>query len=215
MSFETYSDIEIIQQILDGETALFEILLRRYNAALYKTGRAYNYNHEDTQDLMQETWISVYKNLKGFENKSSFKTWLIKIMLHNCFHKNKKLSFKNELVIDINEKSTPMYSNQQHTDTNRSLNSKELNHVIEVALQNIPHDYRIVFSLREMSGLSVNETAETLNISESNVKVRLNRAKAMLRKELEKSYTTEDLYEFNLKYCDAMVERVLNIIIKM
>lgn len=209
-SFETYSDLEIIQHILEGEIALFEILMRRYNAILYKTGRAYNYNHEDTQDLMQESWINIYENLKTFEYRSTFKTWAIKIMLHNCYHKNKKFSFKNEVSVEINEKSTPMYSNQQHTDTNKSLNNRELSHVIESALQNIPFDYRIVFSLREMNGLNVNETAEALNITESNVKVRLNRAKTLLRKEIEKSYTKEDIFEFNLKYCDAMVERVMS-----
>ncbi len=208
-SFETYSDMDIVQQVLDGELALFEILMRRYNAALYKTGRTYNYNHEDTQDLMQETWINAYKNLQTFENRSSFKTWLVKIMLHHCYHKNKKFSFKNEIPVDINEKSAPMYNNSEHTDTSKAVNNKELNHVIEIALQNIPFDYRMVFLSREMNGLSVNETAETLNISEANVKVRLNRAKAMLRKELEKSYTAEDIFEFNLKYCDAIVHRVM------
>lgn len=209
-SFDTYSDTEIIRQILEGEVALFEILLRRYNSFLYKTGRVYNYNHEDTQDLMQETWISAYKNLAGFENRSSFKTWIIKIMLHHCFHKSKKFSFHNEISIDINEKSKPMFVNTSNNDTSKNIHNKELNHVIEVALQNIPYDYRIIFSLREMNGFNVSETAEMLNISESNVKVRLNRAKLMLRKEIEKSYTTEDIYEFNLKYCDAMVERVIS-----
>lgn len=207
--FETYSDLEIIQQVLGGEIALFEILMRRYNATLYKTGRAYNFGHEDTQDLMQESWVNIYKSLKSFENRSTFKTWALKIMLNNCFHKSKKLSYKNEIPTDINEKQMPMRYLQSHTNDDRSFNNKELNHVIETALQNIPFDYRIVFSLREMNGLNVGETAETLNISEANVKVRLNRAKAMLRKELEKSYTTEDIFEFNLKYCDAMVERVM------
>lgn len=68
----------------------------------------------------------------------------------------------------------------------------------------------MVFSLREINGLNVLETAEALSISETNVKVRLNRAKTMLRKEIEKSYTTEDIFEFNLIYCDAMVNRVMN-----
>jgi RNA polymerase sigma-70 factor (ECF subfamily) len=70
--------------------------------------------------------------------------------------------------------------------------------------------YRLVFTLREVNGLNVAETADTLNISEANVKVRLNRAKTMLRKEVEKSYSAEDIFEFNLVYCDAMVQRVIN-----
>lgn len=71
-------------------------------------------------------------------------------------------------------------------------------------------DYRLVFTLREVNGLNVAETADALNISETNVKVRLNRAKTMLRKEVEKSYSAEDIFEFNLVYCDAMVQRVIN-----
>ncbi|MGB3075596.1 MAG: sigma factor-like helix-turn-helix DNA-binding protein, partial [Chitinophagales bacterium] len=67
-----------------------------------------------------------------------------------------------------------------------------------------------VFAMREINGLNVKETAEALDISETNVKVRLNRAKTMLRKEVEKAYNPEDIFEFNLIYCDAMVSRVMN-----
>jgi len=79
-------------------------------------------------------------------------------------------------------------------------------------LNQIPFDYRIVFSLRAISGLHVSETAELLHISETNVKVRLNRAKTMLRTEMEKKYAVSELFEFNLKYCDPMVERVMKAI---
>lgn len=102
-----------------------------------------------------------------------------------------------------------MFSNDQHTDTNKTVLNRELNFVIENALQKIPLDYRMVFTLREINGLNVAETANALNIGESNVKVRLNRAKNMLRKEVEKSYSSEDIFEFNLIYCDAMVENVM------
>lgn len=82
--------------------------------------------------------------------------------------------------------------------------------VIETALAEIPEDYRMVFTLREVNGLNVAETAELLQITEANVKVRLNRAKTMLKKEIEKSYSAEEVFEFNLVYCDAMVLRVMN-----
>ena len=210
--FNKYSDQELIQKIISGETKLYEILIRRYNPYLYKTGRSYNYDHEDTQDLMQETFINAYLNLSKFENRSTFKTWIIKIMLNNCYQKQKKLSFKNEKTYagNINENSSPMYSNNQNSDTNKVVLNRELNHVIENALIQIPADYRIVFALREINGLSVSETAETLDINESNVKVRLNRAKSMLRKEIEKTYNSEEIFEFNLIYCDVIVEKVMN-----
>lgn len=207
--FEQYTDLDIIQKILNGQLPLFEILIRRNNPFLYKIGRAYNYSHEDTQDLMQDTFIDAYCNLSKFENRASFKTWIIKIMLNNCFRKQQKFSFKNEIANDINEQSIPMFINPTHSDTNKSVMNKELSAVIEKALQQVAIDYRMVFSLREMNGLNVKETAEALNISEANVKVRLNRAKAMLRKEVEKSYTTDDIFEFNLIYCDAIVNNVM------
>jgi RNA polymerase sigma factor (sigma-70 family) len=207
---KTFSDKEVISKILEGETELFEILIRRNNSFLYTVGRSFNFNHEDTQDLMQDTFVQSFLNLAKFENRSTFKTWLIKIMINNCNKKREKFSFKYEIADDINDKSTPMFSN--NNDTNKSVLNRELNSVIEDSLSRLPEDYRLVFSLREITGLNVKETAEALSITETNVKVRLNRAKSMLRKEVEKSYTAEDIFEFNLVYCDRMVERVMEVV---
>jgi RNA polymerase sigma factor (sigma-70 family) len=208
--FEKYTDLEIIKKIVAGEVELFEIMIRRNNPYLYKVGRSYNYNHEDTEDIMQDTYIDAFTNLAKFENRSSFKTWIIKIMLNNCYKQKQKWSSKNISTAEINNKLIPMFSTHQHIDNNKIVMNRELNFVIENALLQIPTDYRMVFSLREITGLNVIETSEALNISEANVKVRLNRAKSMLRKEVEKSYTAEDIFEFNLVYCDAMVEKVMN-----
>jgi RNA polymerase sigma factor (sigma-70 family) len=209
------SEIKIIRQILDGETALFETLVRQNNAFLYKMGRLYNFNHEDTQDLMQETFIDAYTNLPKFENRSSFKTWIAKIMLNNCFRRKEKLSFKNERASEIYEDSIPMFSKEFPDEFTQKIMSKELNSIIETALLKIPLEYRLVLSLREINGLKVSETAEIMKISEANVKTRLNRAKYMLRKEIEKHYSYEDLFSFNLIYCDAMVSRVMNRILEI
>src|SRR6185437_14550358 len=147
-NFDKLPDMEIIQKVIVGEVKLFEILIRRNNPFLYKTGRAYGYKHEDTQDLMQETFINAYLNLSKFENRSSFKTWIIRIMLNNCFQKRQKFSYKNETpnAYAINETSTPMYSNNQHTDLNKTILNRELSHVIENSLEKVPIDYRMVFS---------------------------------------------------------------------
>ena len=204
---------EIIDRILSGEKGLFEIIIRRYNPFLHKIGRSYGFTHEDTQDLMQDSFISAYMNLSKFEYRSSFKTWIIKIMLNNCFRKKQKTSYLLESPGDINDKSVPMYSNMKEYNVDRSVLNAELNAFIEQALSILPLDYRITFSLREINGLSVAETAETLDISESNVKVRVNRAKNLLRKELEKTYSPQDLFDFNLIYCDAMVGRVMNVLL--
>ncbi len=209
-----YTDTEIIQEILHGQKGLFEILIRRNNPLLYKTGRSYGYNHEDTQDLMQDSFIDAFRNLAQFEGRSSFKSWIIRIMLRNCYRKRLKFSFKNEISNEINEKSTPIFT-METADPGKTAVNHELSRIIENALVNLPEEYRMVFSLREMSGLSGIETAESLGISEGNVRIRLNRAKALLRKEIEKSYTAQDIFEFNLIYCDRMVEQVMKIVQKL
>ena len=202
---------EIISRILNGEKSLYEIIVRRYNPFLYKLGRSYNYNHDDTQDLMQDTYIDAYKNLGQYKGIANFKTWLFRIMLNNCFRKKEKLSYKNEVMQDINDNSKPLFSHSGH-DTERIVHNKELGEIIEKALSEIPFDYRMAFSLREINGLNVAETAELLDISEANVKVRVNRAKNMLREIIEKNYIGEELFAFNLIYCDAMVNNVMNIV---
>lgn len=208
--FEELTDNQIVARILAGEVTLFALLIRRYNPILFKIGRSYNFSHEDTQDVMQEAYIDAFRNLSKFEHRATFKTWLIKIMLNCCFRVQHRWSSKNIIPADLNEKCKPLFSDDQDMDTNKTVMNKELNTIIENALQTIPDEYRMVFSLREANGLNVQETADVLHISEANVKVRLNRAKAMLRKEIEKSYSFSEIYEFNLIYCDAMVKRVMN-----
>ncbi len=203
-----YSDTEIIAKVLDGETQLYEILVRRYNGFLYKIGRSYSLTHHDTEDLMQETYVSAFFSLSKFENRSSFKTWLARIMLNQCYRKKQKAASRYETAEEIHpENSSRMSSNQRNTE--KVILNKELGRVLENALVHIPDDYRVVFTLRELNGLSVAETAEAFNISESNVKVRLNRAKAMLRTAIGKMYSPDEIFEFNLVYCDRMVERVM------
>jgi RNA polymerase sigma-70 factor (ECF subfamily) len=207
--FAILEDEEIVHRIISGQIELYEVIMRRYNAYLYKTGRAYGFNHHDTEDLMQETYVSAYYKLAQFEHRSAFKTWLIRIFLNFCYHKKNKAGYLNERIIEanFNEESTPQFSTASKTEN--KIMSKELGNVIESALSKLAFEYRMVFSLRELNGFSIAETAQSLNISESNVKVRLNRAKSMLRTEIEKTYSPDDIYEFNLIYCDQIVNRVM------
>lgn len=200
---------EVIQDVLSGNKALYETIVRRFNPYLYKVGRTYRYNHEDTQDLMQDTFVDAYKNLAQFEGRSSFKTWIVRIMLNNCYHKSQKASYKKELDQDLDENVRPMF-NPSENNTTSIVQRHEIKDVIENALEKIPNDYRMVFSLREINGFNVRETADLLHISESNVKTRLSRSKAMLRKEIKKEYKPTELYDFNLIYCDAIVENVMH-----
>lgn len=205
------SDVEVIERVLAGECSLYELIVRRYNPYLYKLGRSYNYNHEDTEDLMQEVYVDVFKALHSFKGKANFKTWISRIMLNNCFKKKEKSSFKNEITKDMNENFEPLFHHSSD-ETASVVHNRELGHIIEDTLKTLQEEYRMVFALREINGMDIRETAEALNISESNVKARLSRAKEMLREKLEKSYSSAELYEYHAVFCDPMTANVMKLI---
>jgi RNA polymerase sigma factor (sigma-70 family) len=212
--YETYTDAQVISEILEGKTALYEILIRRSNPFLYRIGRSYGYNHHDTEDLMQDTYVNAFYALKDFEKRSQFKTWITRIMINNCYAKKQKHSYRKEVLTEQmpDQNNTAMFQN--NISMQKTILNKELGHVMEKALQELPEIYREVFTLRELTGLSVSETSELLGISQTNVKARSSRAKSLLRNEIEKMYSPDDIYEFNLVYCDRIVERVMSIISK-
>ena len=202
------TDTILISRIHSGDSKCFEQIIRRYNPYLYRIGRTYGYNHQDTEDLMQDTFINAYCNLSKFEERASFRTWLTRIMINNCYHKKRKAGHQFEELPKDTLQVNPLYQKSM-TSENYVMN-KELGQIIEDALNQIPEDYRIVFTLRELNGNSVLETSQALDISESNVKIRLSRAKVMLRKNIELSYSPEDIYEFNLVHCTGIVDSVFS-----
>lgn len=196
---------EIIQKVTAGETAFFEILMRRHNSALYKLARCYGFNHHDAEDLMQEAYVAAYMNLEKFESRSSFKTWISRILVNKCLYKLNYGPGKRE----VDETSAEPVDN--HTE--RQVANREFSRMLEHSLEEIPFIYRSVFILREIEGFNVAETAEILNITSINVKVRLNRAKAILQKKMESFYSAAEIYEFNLIYCDKLVKNVFTVLL--
>ena len=212
-----HSDKAVIEKILGGDLALFEVLIRRYNPVLYKIARSYGFNHQDAEDLMQDVHVIAYTQLSQFEGRAAYKTWISRIMINKCLYKLKYGYFKNEIpsenIRECNLQS--MHRKTTENQTEELLLNRELTLILERSLQNIPVMYRTVFVLREVEGFSVAETSELLNITAVNVKVRLNRAKSLLQKQIERFYSHTELYAFNLVYCDAIVHKVLDKIRKL
>ena len=203
------SESEIISRILAGEKALFEVLIRRYNDPLYKIARSYGYGHDESMDLLQESHISAYEGLGGFEGRSSYKTWIAKIMVRKCLYRFRYGAGRYEQRASVDENSKPLFAMKEDQTERRMLN-RELAHVLEKSLEQLPVHYRTVFIMREVEGFSVAETAELLNLTPVNVKVRLSRARLLLQKEVEKFYSRSQLYDFNLIYCDRIVNYVFS-----
>jgi RNA polymerase sigma factor (sigma-70 family) len=203
-------DTALISKIIAGEKALFEVIIRRLNPGLYKLARGFGYNHQDAEDLMQETYISVYSSLKQFEGRSSLKTWASKIMVNKCIYRKAHGYYSKEIPTgeNMNENTLPMQTVNPE-DTSKQVMKREFSKLLEHNLSQLADIYKTVFVLREVEGFSVAETADMLGVSEVNVKVRLNRSKALLQKKMETWYTGADIYEFNLVYCDGIVNKVL------
>lgn len=213
---DTPDDIdEIIANVLNGDVERYAFIVKIFDKYLYKIGRSYGFDHQTTEDLMQETFVNAYIHLKDFGRRSTFKTWISKIMLHQCYYKKNRSKFRRERSLGETENENEVFQPVFGTPVGKPekmTSNNELKENIEKAIVNIPEDYRIVFTLRELNGLSIRETALALGLTESNVKVRLSRAKGLLRTELRKTYQPEEIFEFNLIYCDGLVKRVMEAI---
>ena len=206
---ENISDHEIISRVLGGDKELYALIVRRYNQRLYRVGMSVINDDVEVEDIMQVAYIKAYENLSKFSFRSAFSTWLTRILINESLLRLKRRKMSSTLNgMIMNNNLCGSNNVEDHTPASKILNS-ELKHILEKAISNLPEKYRTVFIMREIENMNVAETKECLAISEVNVKVRLNRAKALLRNSLETLYHKEDLYHFHLSRCNHIAEKVL------
>jgi RNA polymerase sigma-70 factor (ECF subfamily) len=209
---DSYSDELIVSKIIEGEVELFEIIVQRYNQRLFRIIRGYVSNKEDAEDAMQSAYLKVFENLTQFRGEAQFSTWLIRIAINEALKKLKS------------EKNTTDFSVTDHQNGDQTINGNEsytpeakvieedMNKHLENAIDTLPPKYRSVLIMREIEQLSTKETAEVLEISRANVKVRLHRAKKMLREELTEMLDDIDLLSFKGEDCNNMTQRVMSLV---
>lgn len=206
MPYAPLSDLEVIQRVLAGEKQLFELLMRRYNQRMYRTGLAVlGGNAAEVEEAMQNAWIKAFQHLNRFEGRASFSTWLTRILLNECL-----MALRGQHhFVDLPEANARIEAplREEHTPLQDILD-RELRQALESAIGKLPDTYRSVFMLREVEGMSVGETAQLLHLSETNVKVRLLRARERLRHQLQQ-YAPEQTFTYMGSRCDGMVRRVL------
>jgi RNA polymerase sigma factor (sigma-70 family) len=201
-------DIEIISEVLKGNKEKYALLMRKYNQRLYRISKGYLKDEAEIEDVMQETYIKAFQHLSGFENRSEFSTWITRILINECMQRIKKSSRLSQIGYDDEDMEVMNYTDKKNPEM-ESMNT-ELKGVLEMSIAQLPEKYRSVFIMREVEKMSVSETCEALDLTESNVKVRLNRAKEMLRYSLMNEYNLESVYEFNLVRCDRIATYVLS-----
>jgi RNA polymerase sigma-70 factor (ECF subfamily) len=206
ISFQSLSDEENIRRVMAGEKHLYENIMRKYNQRLYRISMSIVNDSEEADDIIQSAYIKAYEHLSNFKFKSDFGTWLIKILINESLLRRRQ----KQRLQQIDGKKLKLASNQE--SPLQKVMNKEVINILEKAMGQLPQKYRIVFIMREVENMSTRETMECLNISESNVKVRLSRAKEMLRNSLTEYYKTNDFYDFDLTRCDEVVKNVLTYI---
>lgn len=202
-------DTEVISRIIGGEKNLYALLIRRYNQRLYRVGMSVINDDAEVEDAMQAAYISAYENLGKFQFKASFSTWLTRIMINECLQRIKKRKRSVPVPEGMNNGIYQQLTTDTETPMKKLLNS-ELKTILQQAIMALPEKYRTVFVMREIENMNVAETQECLDISEVNVKVRLNRAKALLRSSLHDYYKKEEVLHFHLSRCDRIVNAVMN-----
>lgn len=206
------SDSLVIQRILSGERELFEILLRRHNQTLFRVIRSYLKDTDDIEDTMQNTYLNAFEKLFQFKDKAAFSTWLIRIGINEALLRLKKLKKHRVLyenVTDDGAENFIQFPDNSHMNPEKQVINAEVKHLIEQAVDQLPEKYRIVYVLREVEGMENGETAACLGLSESNVKVRLHRAKKILKETLYQLSADAAIFEFGNSKCDRLVDFVM------
>jgi len=190
-------DKELVEAIQSGEHGLFADLVKRYERALYNFGIRMCGNPTDAEDLVQDTFLNVYKYLKSFRRETKFKNWLYRIAATACIKRRRRSKFAPERELSLDqflpsdeadvELATPRWAD---APLEQVLND-ELERQIQNGILELPEKYRSVLVLRDVEGFSTEETAQILNLTTSNVKVRLHRARLYLRDHL-KHYFKDD-----------------------
>jgi RNA polymerase sigma-70 factor (ECF subfamily) len=195
------ADEEVVRRVLEGETSLFELLIRRYNQRLYRVTKAILKDDQESEDAMQEAYVCAFTNLDRFAGEAKVSTWLTRIAVYEALgrlRRRKRMDVMPELVSGGANPETSAYVMELHA-------------AIETAVETLPPLYRSVFVLRDIEELSVAETAESLGITEETVKTRLHRGRKLLRRRLERALgaAMNGAFAFAGQRCDRITARTM------
>jgi RNA polymerase sigma-70 factor (ECF subfamily) len=180
------SDQALVEKAKRGDYQAFEALVNRYEGKVYRLSMRMLRNQEDAEDALQESFLQVYRGLKGFEGRSSFSTWLFRLATNVCLMKIRHRETEPAPLLPL-EEYLPRHEGEHPSiqdwpdKPEEVLLNKESRQKMLEALEKLPAEYRAVFILRDVEGFSNAEAGEALGISVAAVKSRLHRARLTLR----------------------------------
>ena len=203
-------DIDIARRIAAGDRAAFELLMRRHNQRLYRLARATLRNDADAEEVLQDAYLSAHRGIDRFRGESTLATWLFSMVRNECLGRLRKSARRHHLI--TMEPSDEMQD--VHADAcdapEAALARAEMRALLERKVDELPEDFRIVFVLRSVEELSVEETASGLGIEPATVRSRHFRARSLLREALarEIDVAERNLFDFAGARCDRIVAAV-------
>ncbi|MFG0306948.1 MAG: RNA polymerase sigma factor [Phycisphaerales bacterium JB040] len=204
-SLAPLSDGEVVARIIEGDTAAFELLMRRHNQRLFRLARSIVSDDATAEDIVQETYLRAFASLARFEGRSSVITWLSRIALHEALRQRRRQQ-RAPGALPCGHESVDESSRERPSEIEVRRSQTE----IVAALDELSPVHRAVVMLRLVEGLSTRETAQSLRLSESNVKVSLHRAKRELSGKLNRKRTEQlrQHFAFAEDRCDRIVTGV-------
>jgi RNA polymerase sigma-70 factor (ECF subfamily) len=184
-------DTELVQAINAGHTDRFPELVKRYEQKLYNFGRRMCRDESEAEDLVQDTFLNVFRYLKDFRYETKFKNWLYRVAANTAFkkHRRSRLAHDTELALEEVIEREQIAASAEVPEWARMplehLLNEELLEILHQAIWSLPEKYRIVVILRDIEEFSTEDTAQIISISPANVKVRLHRARLFLRDKLK------------------------------
>ena len=208
------ADAELIRRARDRDEAAIRSIIRSNNRRLYRLARGILRNDSEAEDVVQETYVLAFTRLDSFRGESSFSTWLARIAINEALGRLRRQRVAAELRSvqpELLEAQIIQFPVSAVSDPEKTMAQRQIQHVVEQAIDELPEPFRIVFITRVVEGMNVEETAEILGLKPETVKTRLHRARAMLRDHVEKKIgpVVMEAFPFAGKRCERLTEAVL------
>ena len=203
------SDEALIERIRLGDSGGFTLLMQRYNQRLFRVARAITRHDADAEDAVQHAYLAAFTHLYQFAGLASFSTWLTRIVINQALTRHREQRRLQRLSADQTAPDWRSGTSEQRSPEDQ-VGGGELRRLLGAAIDALPDGYRAIVVLRELEGLSTQEAAECLSISEEAARVRLHRARGLLRTELDAQLgASRDVFRFGGERCARMIARVL------
>jgi RNA polymerase sigma-70 factor (ECF subfamily) len=204
----------IVRRVAAGDRSAFELLMRRYNRRLYRLARAALRDQTEAEDALQEAYLSAYRLMGQFRGEAALSSWLSRLVLNECLGRLRRSARRHNLVAIVSSDSAVDINAMASRDSDlpdKILGRAQMRALLEHKLDALPESFRVVFVLRSVEELSVEDTARSLGIPEETVRSRHFRARSLLRESLaqELDLAERDMFEFGGAHCDRVVCKVL------